>query len=409
MLDVAIVGAGPAGLGCRDLVRGVRPCRRRFTTSKAAPGGQIYRGITRQSARAARDPRRRLLARRVAGGAVPCVRAPATCRRRRCGRSRGATTVTFAVAITAGPPHAPTTLTCDARAVILATGAQERPFPIPGWTLPGVMHGGRGADPAQDRGHRAAGGTVLAGGGPLLWLVASQLLRRRRDDRCAARHDAARPARARRSRMRRRSCRRRISLRAASSCGGAAPHPRRRARRESLAGAGTTRRRACASRVDGKRTRSPVDQLLLHQGVVPDVNLAGAAGCALAWNDLQACFEPVVDDWGGNDGAGPLCRGRRRRHRGRRGRRSAGPARRAGGRQRARPHRQRRTRPRSAPAPSRKLPMRNARPRVPRRAVPSRRRVPRSRGRHARVPLRGSDRRRDRATRARADARDRTR
>jgi len=39
--------------------------------------------------------------------------------------------------------------------------------------------------------------------------------------------------------------------------------------------------------------------VLLHQGVVPDVNLAGAAGCALAWNELQACFAPVVDTWGG--------------------------------------------------------------------------------------------------------------
>ena len=29
-----------------------------------------------------------------------------------------------------------------AQRVILATGALERPFPIPGWTLPGVMTAG---------------------------------------------------------------------------------------------------------------------------------------------------------------------------------------------------------------------------------------------------------------------------
>jgi octopine oxidase subunit A len=51
--------------------------------------------------------------------------------------------------------------------------------------------------------------------------------------------------------------------------------------------------------VDGQAHTLPVDQLLLHQGVVPDINLAGAAGCALAWNELQACFAPVADDWGG--------------------------------------------------------------------------------------------------------------
>ena len=44
--------------------------------------------------------------------------------------------------------------------------------------------------------------------------------------------------------------------------------------------------------------------VLLHQGVVPDVNLAGAAGCALEWNELQACFAPAVDAWGGNTVAG---------------------------------------------------------------------------------------------------------
>jgi NAD(P)H-nitrite reductase large subunit len=39
--------------------------------------------------------------------------------------------------------------------------------------------------------------------------------------------------------------------------------------------------------------------VLLHQGVVPDVNLASAVGCALEWDDANACFRPAVDAWGG--------------------------------------------------------------------------------------------------------------
>ena len=31
---------------------------------------------------------------------------------------------------------------------------------------------------------------------------------------------------------------------------------------------------------------------VLHQGMVPDINLGGALGCAQRWNDAQACFEP---------------------------------------------------------------------------------------------------------------------
>ncbi len=38
------------------------------------------------------------------------------------------------------------------------------------------------------------------------------------------------------------------------------------------------------------------DLLLLHQGVVPNVNLALAAGVSHRWNGRQLCFEPVVDE-----------------------------------------------------------------------------------------------------------------
>jgi hypothetical protein len=44
--------------------------------------------------------------------------------------------------------------------------------------------------------------------------------------------------------------------------------------------------------------RAEADLVLLHQGVVPQTNLAQAAGCALAWDEAQACFVPVTDEWG---------------------------------------------------------------------------------------------------------------
>jgi hypothetical protein len=67
----------------------------------------------------------------------------------------------------------------------------------------------------------------------------------------------------------------------------------------SLAVEGTNRATGVRFAVGGQTHALPVDQLLLHQGVVPDINLASAAACALAWNELQACFVPVADDWGG--------------------------------------------------------------------------------------------------------------
>lgn len=40
------------------------------------------------------------------------------------------------------------------------------------------------------------------------------------------------------------------------------------------------------------------DWLLLHQGVVSNVQIARALDCAMHWNDDQACFVSVVDKWG---------------------------------------------------------------------------------------------------------------
>jgi bacterioferritin-associated ferredoxin len=45
--------------------------------------------------------------------------------------------------------------------------------------------------------------------------------------------------------------------------------------------------------------RIAADVLLLHQGVVPNVNLAMSAGVTHSWSDRQLCFLPEVDPWGG--------------------------------------------------------------------------------------------------------------
>ena len=62
------------------------------------------------------------------------------------------------------------------RRLLAATGAMERPVPIPGWTLPGVM-GAAAADVLlKSSGAVPSGRVVLAGSGPLLWLAASRLV-----------------------------------------------------------------------------------------------------------------------------------------------------------------------------------------------------------------------------------------
>ena len=63
-----------------------------------------------------------------------------------------------------------------ARQVILATGAIERPFPVPGWTLPGVSTIGSAQILLKSHG-LAEDHSILIGSGPLLYLLAVQYLR----------------------------------------------------------------------------------------------------------------------------------------------------------------------------------------------------------------------------------------
>ncbi|WP_182086385.1 FAD/NAD(P)-binding oxidoreductase [Aureimonas sp. ME7] len=64
----------------------------------------------------------------------------------------------------------------EARQVVMATGALERPSPIRGWTLPGVMTAGAAQILLKTSGVAVSGKVVLAGCGPLLWLIAAQYL-----------------------------------------------------------------------------------------------------------------------------------------------------------------------------------------------------------------------------------------
>ncbi len=59
--------------------------------------------------------------------------------------------------------------------VILANGAQERPVPFPGWELPGVMSAGAIQTAIKSGRIKPQGNIVLAGTGPLLLLLANQL------------------------------------------------------------------------------------------------------------------------------------------------------------------------------------------------------------------------------------------
>jgi bacterioferritin-associated ferredoxin len=65
---------------------------------------------------------------------------------------------------------------------------------------------------------------------------------------------------------------------------------------DSVTAVGETKLDEVVYQAKGQEHRLLADLLLLHQGVVPNVNLALATGAAHQWNDRQLCFQPVVDD-----------------------------------------------------------------------------------------------------------------
>jgi D-hydroxyproline dehydrogenase subunit alpha len=216
--DIAVVGAGPAGLAAALAAAGFG-CEVTLIDSGPAIGGQIYRqsllgrgrGAVAPSSgplpprlhRAARHPRIRHLAAtsvwhaepepdgwlrlrlagpdrpgaapsgkagREAGGAVPVPDGTAT----------GTGSAPDGTAGRAGPAPdgtagaaGPTAL--RARAVVLATGAAELVLPFPGWDLPGVTTAGAAQALLKSQGVTVGRRVLVSGSGPLLLPVAAGL------------------------------------------------------------------------------------------------------------------------------------------------------------------------------------------------------------------------------------------
>lgn len=285
--DLIIVGSGPAGMGAA-----AEASRQGLKTlvldRQPEPGGQIYRNVGSSSLAG------KLGADYAAG--LPLVKE-------------------FLAASAQYEPNANVwhilpgqayyskngkSLCARGRHILLATGAMERPVPLPGWTLPGVMGAGAADVLLKSASLMPEGPVVLCGNGPLIFQAAAHLLQYKIP--VAAVLLTGRPGN---------------MLRCLKHAAGALARPKYFAHGMAMA-AQTFLRQKCHwgvrdisitetpgsglaasfTTVLGKRRSVEASVVLLHEGVISESRITRLARLRHDWDSRQRYWHASVDLWG---------------------------------------------------------------------------------------------------------------
>ena len=305
-VDVVIVGAGPAGLAAATCAAdaGLSVV---LLDEQASVGGQIYRAIDHADAR-----RKDILGPDyVAGAEIADAFA-------RSGARHVANASVWQVTRERSVHYLKDGKvgTYQAQRVILGTGALERPFPIPGWTLPGVFTAGAAQILLKSAGEVPAEPPVLVGCGPLLYLLGWQYVRAGVPIRALVEttrlEDLWRAKRYMLSAVRAwpllsKGLQLIRTLRKAGvPIHNAANDLRIDARTDE---GGVERAAALSFTAHGRAHRIDANVFLLHQGVVPNMQFTLSLRAQHHWDAAQLCFAPVTDAWGELDVPGVFIAG----------------------------------------------------------------------------------------------------
>jgi len=289
--DLFIVGAGPAGMAAAVTARR-HGLSVRVVDDQPAPGGQIWRAIETVAA----TPCAARLGAAYQAGAARAVAF------RSCGAVYEPHSQVWQIepALQAFITSSGRAKKIGAKAIILATGAQERPAPFPGWTLPGVMTVGAAQILLKTADSIPEKPVWIAGCGPLTLLYATQLLAA--GGRIASLLDTTQRGRLGAALRHLPKALGRIGD-LAKGLGWAvalkrAGLPTVRHVSE-LQAEGRQRLERLRYRCeDGRSGEVSADVLLVHEGVVPSIHMPLALGCDVTWHAGQQCFVPVLDAWG---------------------------------------------------------------------------------------------------------------
>jgi NADPH-dependent 2,4-dienoyl-CoA reductase/sulfur reductase-like enzyme len=290
-VNALVIGAGPAGMSAAIGMR-AEGLTVLVVDEQPAPGGQIWRGVEAVAA----TPTGKLLGAEYRSGAELVDRF------RVCGALYEPQTQVWQI-----EPGWRVFMTRDGKAeavdadqVVLALGAQERPAPFAGWTLPGVLTVGAGQILLKTSRQIPTEPVWIVGSGPLPLLYMAQLLRT--GGKIAGWLDTA-PS----------DAWRRALPWAGAALLGLGDLVKGIGWLSEIRAAGVKRVRDVVdvralgdgrleaieyTRADGTVTSASASVLLSHEGVVPSIHMTRALECAHSWNEQQACLVPDLDEWG---------------------------------------------------------------------------------------------------------------
>lgn len=296
-VDLLIIGAGPAGMQAAIEARS-HGLKVMVADDQPEPGGQIWRAVERTAS----QPTGHILGEEYRAGAE-VVR-----QFRAAGVDYHPLTQVWQI-----EPGWHVYMTQHEKAfsiqadhVLLATGAQERPAPFPGWTLPGVMTVGAAQIALKTSNQVPAEPVWIAGSGPLVLLYIKQLLEA--GGAVAGWLDTAPPGNWRNgmphllSAMKKwRDLRKGYQwLRAIRKAGVPVYRGVHHFRAE---GEGQLSE-VVFTDTYGASQRKLAKLLLVHEGVVPSIHMSRAMECQHKWVASQRCLVPQLDNWGASNQAG---------------------------------------------------------------------------------------------------------
>lgn len=285
--DIAIIGAGPAGMAAAQICVS-HGAKTLLLDEQSSPGGQIFRAIETAGSgerpelgKAYHDGSELVRAfRNSAVTYIPNASVWQLSKDREIAYSRHGSSQTV-----------------RAKQIIIASGAQERPMPVSGWTLPGVMTMGA-AQILLKESEVVIEDAIFAGTGPLFYLVIWQYLQ------------AGIPIKAAIDLTPKANYRRALVKLPHALPGVSKLYEGWRWKREIIKSEVPYVSNVEDIRITGEHRATGIEYLqgkhwkhmqsehiLLHQGVVPNLNLSLSAGCDSSWNEEQACWTVDVNPW----------------------------------------------------------------------------------------------------------------